>query len=93
MIAEYKSKANKVLIIGFLVWFIGNVFKHPLTSGGQYTTLGVLAWWAGVVVFVYGCSLYAKAKGQHWAWGLLGVLSLIGLIILYFLPDKNKQKK
>lgn len=27
MLVEYKKKANKLLISGFLVWFLGNILK------------------------------------------------------------------
>jgi hypothetical protein len=44
----------------------------------------------GNLVFVLGCIQLARAKGQPWFFGLLGLLSCIGLGILWFVvPDKE----
>ena len=32
-----------------------------------------------------------RGKGHHPAWGILGVFSLIGLVILFFFPDRHKE--
>lgn len=43
----------------------------------------------GNVMFVLGCINLARAKGQPWYFGLLGLLSCLGLAVLWFLvPDK-----
>ncbi len=43
----------------------------------------------GNVIFVLGCINLARAKGQPWYFGLLGLLSCVGLLVLWFLvPDK-----
>ena len=44
----------------------------------------------GNLVFLLGCINYARAKGQPWYVGLLGLCNLIGFAILVFLvPDKS----
>ena len=40
----------------------------------------------GTLILVGGLAEYANMKGRHRAFGLLGFLSIIGFLILYFLP-------
>lgn len=92
MVAELQKCANKWLIYGFIVWIIGNILRSG-EIGISYKSLGDLTYLVGMLVFVYGCVLYVKAKGQHPAFGLLGFLSLLGLIVLFLLPDRFKKSK
>lgn len=46
----------------------------------------------GVVLLIVGLGYYASAKGHHWAWGLAGLLSIIGLIVLAALPDRQRSR-
>jgi tetratricopeptide (TPR) repeat protein len=39
----------------------------------------------------YGLIHFARAKGYHWAWGFLGLLSFVGWIILVCLPDRSDK--
>ena len=89
MLVEYKNKANGFMIVGFFTWFGGNIIRgiyHIDILGWGVTAIGFMA-------FIYGCTLYAKAKGHHWAFGLLGAANLLGLVILTLLPDKCKDNK
>lgn len=45
---------------------------------------------AGDLLLIIGLCFYAKAKGHSAAWGLFGLLSCIGLIVLAVLPDRTK---
>ena len=46
---------------------------------------------SGTALLIVGLSYYAAAKGHsRWA-GLLGLLSIIGLIVLAVLPDRHKR--
>jgi hypothetical protein len=38
----------------------------------------------GGSLFLAGCIFIARAKGRPWYWGLLGLLSVVGLAILWF---------
>jgi hypothetical protein len=42
------------------------------------------------VMFVLACMDYAKSKGLHPAMGLLGLVSILGLLVLSFWPDRYK---
>ena len=46
---------------------------------------------AGVIVIVVGCFLLAEAKGRPKYFGLLGIFSLLGVGILWFVvPNQPK---
>jgi len=42
---------------------------------------------AGTVLLIIGLVYYAKAKGRSPAWGFMGLLSIIGMIVLACLKD------
>jgi dipeptide/tripeptide permease len=94
MIKEYQSKTNIGIGLGLVL-----MIAVPLAliyAGGQPVSSGMLVLIvvsrvAGTILFIWGCCMYAKAKGYSAALGLLGLLFLIGLIILAVLPDKTKN--
>src|SRR6266849_2866083 len=45
----------------------------------------------GTVFFLWGCVNYSQAKGYAGAFGLFGLLSLPGLIVLVCFPDQCKD--
>lgn len=90
MLVKYKNKANLWLIIGFIVEIVGNVIKGLNPSMIMF---GWLIFWLGAGLFIFGCVNYVKAKGYNGAFGFLGLASLLGLIILALMPDKNKTAK
>ena len=84
MLPQYKKKGDNLTIIGFIV-HIGALYF----LGGS--VLGQLLGFVGLIVFTVGCTFLAKAKGHNGAWGLFGLLSLIGyFILLACLRDKAK---
>jgi hypothetical protein len=88
VLAEYKRRTNIGVGAGLALQIIGRLLMTG--SGSGQILLGFLVVLAGAVAFIWGCAQYAIAKG-HSAWfGALGLLSIIGLIILVFLPDRHK---
>jgi hypothetical protein len=87
MLAEYKSKTVTFVIAGIVLQILGGIFAKA-------GILGALLGWPvgalGSVLLIMGCCFYAKAKGYAWWLGLLGLLSCIGLLVLYVLPDRHK---
>lgn len=89
MLAEYRKKTNIGVGIGILCQVIGFVASY-------YVDIGTILWLAailiygGIILLVWGLWSYAVGKGYRGKWGLLGFLGVIGLIILFFFPDKNK---
>ena len=53
--------------------------------------LSVMGQFAGVVLFVWGCKIYAIGKGYSKWLGGLGLLSCLGLLVLMALPDRRKE--
>lgn len=43
----------------------------------------------GSILLLVGLAYYAKGKGRHPAWGLFGLLSIIGVIILACMKDND----
>jgi hypothetical protein len=52
--------------------------------------LALLSAVAGTVMWLVGLGYYAQAKGQSQWWGLVGFVSILGIAVLVFLPDKLK---
>lgn len=44
----------------------------------------------GAILWIIGLCYYAMAKGYRAMFGLLGIFSWIGLLILFVLPDQTK---
>jgi cation transport ATPase len=75
--------------IGFLILIVGRIFN---LMGGNMIYFGKILLILAMIIFFIGCFRMAKGKGYHMAWGLLGFLSLIGLIILFLLPNRIEKK-
>ncbi len=87
MLAQYKRTTNIGVGIGILVSVAGRLL---IVRGAPQ--LGMLVVLAGFVLFIWGCAQYCRGKGQSPWLGLFGILSIFGLIILFFLPDKHKAQ-
>lgn len=86
MIQKYKRQTNIGVGLGFVAQTLPFLVSFPYGTG-------LLVKIAGTALIIWGCSAYAKGKGHSgWA-GLLGFLSVLGLIILIFLPDKEKRAR
>ncbi len=86
MIVKYKTKSNGFITAWLILQLAGLLARSYLGDIGGLIAL------IGNVCLIIGCCYYSKAKGHHAAWGLLGLLWLIGLIILVCFTDKNKKK-
>lgn len=78
--------------IGFLL-ILGSIFVPLLVDEMRLPAeVGLIAALAvrlvGIVLWIWGLRHYAMSKGYHPAWGFLGLLSIIGLLILVVLPNK-----
>jgi hypothetical protein len=45
----------------------------------------------GVLLLILSLRHFAKSKGYGPEWGLLGIFSILGILIVFALPDKTKQ--
>ena len=84
---EQKRNTNIGIAVGILLQFAGEVVT---ARGGLFLVLGILIILFGVASFIWGCMNYAEGKGHPKWLGLLGLLSLPGLIILFMFPDHYK---
>ena len=89
MIKAYKTKTNLYIGGGILAFAISR-FVDPSELGLIVQLLSV----AAPILLVIGCAYYAKAKGHHPAWGLLGLLPwFIGLVALISFKDNTKNQQ
>jgi hypothetical protein len=66
---------------------------HGATSPELITVSLAVGALIGVIFLIIGLRHYAKAKGYGPEYGLLGLLSLPGILILAMLPDKTKGQR
>lgn len=59
------------------------MMSHPSPLGAGAAVLAV----CGTVSYMTGLAYYARAKGHHRAWCILGLFSLLGLTVILALPD------
>ncbi len=90
MIARYNRLIFLFGVPGLIVQIAGFAMRiqgHDLA--------GRLVILIGLILLTIGLALYAKALGRSPAWGFVGLLSIIGLIILASLkdyaPDAEKE--
>jgi hypothetical protein len=81
MIAKYNNISLLLGIPGLVIQMAGAVKSNP--------ALFVI----GTILLITGFSFYAKAKGRSPAWGLFGLLSWVGILILALLKEKPAQTK
>jgi hypothetical protein len=74
---------------GLLLQLAGNGMARAASVGDAgVAALGSLVTLAGAALLIVGLGYYAKLKGRHWAWGFLGLLSCLGLIVLYLIGKR-----
>jgi hypothetical protein len=89
MIEELRRNTNIGILSGIFAQIAG-------FGASYYFHIGIVMWigavlaWGGILLFIWGLFNYAKGKGYSGLWGLLGLLSVFGLAILAFFPDKKK---
>lgn len=99
MIKRYQNLSNLGIGGGLILSVAGRVAvamqmpTPPATTPGSPLIImaGGIAALLGLALFVYGCVMYALAKGRSGAWGIFGILSIIGLIVLVCLKDNARD--
>jgi hypothetical protein len=91
MSTEPKNKGMAFIIPGLLLQ-IGCMTASRVTGEAQWLALSLAAGsLVGLMLLIVGLGHYAKAKGYSNVFGLLGLLSLLGVLIMAVLPDKTKS--
>ena len=90
MLKKYKYKTIILIILGFIL------------NLGTFITIGVIGENAPVIlgllfllsffIICTGCIYWAKGKGYHGAWGIIGIFGGLGIMILALFRDKTKIK-
>jgi hypothetical protein len=62
-----------------------SMVDHPSPAGFAAAMTMV----AGVALFAIGLGMLARARGHHALWGLAGVVSLFGWVLVLMLPDRE----
>lgn len=93
MIKQYKNYTIILLIAAFVLIFIVRGIDKPDNEQTEPADTFMLFNLAGIILICLGCMYMAKGKGYHGAWGFLGLLNFIGVLILLFFKDKTKQPK
>lgn len=73
-------------ILFFGVGYLVSGMPQPL-----YASSGTLIMAGAYLLFVSGCFMYAKGKGQPLGLGFFGILGPLGLLLLYLFKDKSKM--
>jgi hypothetical protein len=87
MLAEKQVNTNIGVGVGFVLQATGRIltlYVPGMSAAGIALTI------VGTGLFIWGCVHYAQGKGYHSAFGLLGLLSIFGLVALALLPDKHR---
>lgn len=92
MIGEYRVRTNIGVGLGIVSQITG-FFASYLVHVGIVLWFSAILIYGGFLLFIWGLWNYAKGKGYHGAWGLLGLLSVFGFMILALFPDKKKSEK
>lgn len=85
MIARYNNISLALGAPGIILQIVGIV----IATKPERESLGRSVMALGSLLLVAGLAMYAKAKGRSPAWGLMGLLSWIGLIVLAMLKDNT----
>lgn len=90
MLPEKRTKTNIGVGIGIVI----QIARYILVSHGYLSpNLGLIVGIIALAFFTWGCMNYAEGKGHSKWFGLFGLLSCIGLVILIFMPDHHKESK
>ena len=74
------------LVLHFLwIFFRGSEKDSSTARMSEYAAIG------GFFLLIIGLGYYAQAKGRHPAWGLLGFMSIIGMVILGLSKDMSDE--
>jgi glycerol uptake facilitator-like aquaporin len=90
VIARYNNISLALGVPGLILQIAGNVMMR---SGPDKEGVGLLVGIIGTALLMGGLMMYARAKGRSPAWGLMGLLSIIGLIVLAMLEDRAPSGK
>lgn len=91
-----KKTATNWIAIGLFMAIGANIIRGIMAESSTAGSLGEgvlqVASLIGAAIYVVGLCFYSRAKGHNWAWGLTGLLCLVGGISVAFLKDRSATK-
>lgn len=81
----FYSLAFPFITIGLVAQGAGFVLRW------SFPTVGALISLVGTLMLIVGLTYRAKDKGRAAAWGLCGLLSVVGVIIVYQLANRANR--
>lgn len=84
-----KKTSSTIAVSGLAVLIVLNVISGSLAENGApgseiLQSVGLI----GGAAYVIGLCLLARAKGRNWAWGLTGLICVIGGITVPLLKER-----
>jgi hypothetical protein len=90
-----KKKENNISLLlgvpGLILQIAGYFVTSAAQQQGAPTLIGNGLTLVGTILLISGLCFYAIAKGRSPLWGLMGLLSCIGLLVLAVLKDKSNE--
>lgn len=90
MIASLQKKATPFLGLGLALQIGGYLFPVLILREINWA-MTLACFLVGLALLIVGCMYFAQAKGYPRELGLLGLLSVLGVIALIYMPDKEKD--
>lgn len=88
MLQEKKLNTNSGVFVGLVLL---SSTQFLLSSHYISPTVSLIFGWIAIMALCWGCMNYAEGKGYSKWYGLLGILSCVGFVILAVMPDRNKN--
>lgn len=79
-LSNVKMIRTTMVIVGLIVAYSSILVSSDILS--------LVIFLIGSGFVLWGCYLWVKIKGRHWAWMLFGLLAPIGLLALFLLKSK-----
>lgn len=92
MTPDQRTKLTQGIVFGVFFQCLGYFIKDVATKNTPPYFGGVIGMVMGFIIFAWGCAhLVAAKKLPKWA-NALGLLSLVGLAVLWWWPVKSQAK-
>lgn len=91
MTPDQRTKFSQGIAFGVFFQYVGYFIKDVAVKHTPAYFGGAIGMAMGLIIFAWGCSaLVAARRLPKWA-SILGLLSLIGLAILWWWPVKSQE--
>jgi len=80
-----------LVILGMFVFMIANgSIQAGILYGSGLAPEHLVVFSISAALSLYGFYVWARLKGRHWAWMLLGLTSPLGTVPISLLKDKSR---